>query len=32
MDADPALPVAVGYAEQDTVLVALDFVLWRGAP
>jgi hypothetical protein len=27
MNADPALPVAVGYGEQNTVLVALDFML-----
>lgn len=32
MDVDSALPVAVGYSEEDAVLVALDFVLWRGAP
>ena len=32
MDADSALPVAVGYSEEDAVLVALDFVLWEGAP
>jgi hypothetical protein len=32
VDADLALPVAVGYGEQNAVLVALDFVLWRGAP
>lgn len=30
--ADPALSVAVGYGEEDAILVALDFVLWRGAP
>jgi hypothetical protein len=29
--ADAALPVAVGDGEQDAVLVALDFVLKRGA-
>ena len=32
VDGDPTLAVAVGYSEQDAVLVALDFVLWRGAP
>jgi hypothetical protein len=32
MDGDSALAVAVGYSKQDAVLVALDFVLWRGAP
>lgn len=29
---DLAFPVAIGYSKQDAVLVALDFVLWRGAP
>jgi hypothetical protein len=31
MDSNLALPVAVGYSKQNAVLVALDFVLWRGA-